>query len=50
MSPLCTQKGRHIPVGSLLTAHAVCVSVCECAGGQTRLQKPLTLHLLAINL
>ena len=39
MSPLSTQKGRHI--ASLLTAYAVCVSVCECAGGQTRHVHPM---------
>ena len=39
MSPLCTQKGRHI--GSLLTAHDVCFSVCECAGVQTRHVHPM---------
>ena len=39
MALLCTQKGRHI--GSLLTAHAVCVSVCECVGGQTRHVHPM---------
>ena len=43
MSPLCTQKGRHI--GSLLTAHDVCVYVCECAGGSPNAGLILALRL-----